>query len=52
MRKKNPGSLAVGFGSLTLLIAATVLPAQQKVPFENNIPVAPRGLACEPCRAS
>jgi glucose/arabinose dehydrogenase len=45
MRKKSQVSLAVGIGSLVFFVAATVLPAQQKVPFENNIPVAPRGLA-------
>jgi len=31
--------------SLTLLFLATVASAQQKVPFQNNIPVAPQGLA-------
>jgi glucose/arabinose dehydrogenase len=32
-------------GPLAVLLAATVGSGQQKVPFENNVPVAPRGLA-------
>jgi glucose/arabinose dehydrogenase len=33
------------FLALALLLVATAASGQQKVPFQNNIPVAPRGLA-------
>ncbi len=35
-------------GSFALLLAATVAFGQQKVPFQNGIPVAPNGLAHRP----
>jgi glucose/arabinose dehydrogenase len=35
-------------GSFTLLLAATIVFAQQKVPFQNGIPLAPTGLAHRP----
>lgn len=35
-------------GPLALLFGATIGSGQQKVPFQNNIPVAPKGLAGRP----
>ena len=43
--KKTQVSLAVGIAAAALSVAATAVLAQQKVPFQNGIPVAPRGLA-------
>lgn len=42
MRKTNAAALAL------VGIAAAILAGQQKVPFQNGIPVAPRGLAGRP----
>jgi aldose sugar dehydrogenase len=40
--------IPVRFSALALLVAATIAYGQQKVPFQNGIPVAPNGLAHRP----